>query len=177
MGVTEKLTLAPTVEVIAAPPEQEPILANMLELYIHDFSEFMDLKLGPDGRFGYPHLPSYWKESNRYPFLVMADGHLAGFVFVRWGSAISDDTDVWDMAEFFIVRGFRRLGVGTQATREIWKKFPGKWEVRVTDRNEKARNFWGRAIGEFLGKTIEPTPLDKDGKRSHVFAFESRCAG
>lgn len=177
MGVTDKLTSAPNVEVLTASPEQEPVLANMLELYVHDFSEFMDLKLGPDGRFGYENLPLYWKESNRYPFIVMADGHLAGFVFVRGGSVISDDADVWDMAEFFIVRGFRRQGVGTQATQEIWKRFPGKWEVRVTDRNKKARNFWGRAIGEFLGETITPSLVDKDGKTWHVFAFESTCLG
>ena len=35
----------------------------MLELYAHDFSEFIDLKLGADGRFGYKHLYLYWKES------------------------------------------------------------------------------------------------------------------
>jgi predicted acetyltransferase len=162
------------VEIVPASQEQEPILANMLELYAHDFSEFMDLKLGADGRFGYKHLPSYWKDSNRYPFLIMADGHLAGFVFVRRGSEISSDTDVWDMAEFFVVRGFRRLGVGMKAAQEIWKTFPGKWEVRVIDRNQKAKTFWGRAIHEFLGKAIEPTSLDKDGEGWHVFAFESK---
>ena len=177
MRVTDKLNSAADVEIIAASPEQEPVLANMLELYIHDFSEFMDLKLGPDGRFGYEDLHLYWKEANRYPFLVMADGHLAGFVFVRGGSAISDDADVWDMAEFFIVRGFRRHGVGTQTTQEIWKKFPGKWEVRVTDRNEKARNFLDRTIGEFLGEAVKPSLVDKDGKTWHVFAFESQNVG
>jgi hypothetical protein len=45
------------VEIIPALEEQEPILANLLELYAHDFSEFIDLKLGADGRFGYKHLP------------------------------------------------------------------------------------------------------------------------
>lgn len=177
MRVTDQLNSAADVEVIAASPEQEPVLANMLELYVHDFSEFMDLKLGPDGRFGYQSLPLYWKESNRYPFLVMADGNLAGFVFVRGGSAISDEADVWDMAEFFIVRGFRGRRVGTQAAQEIWKRFPGKWEVRVTDRNEKARSFWDRAVGEFLGETIKPRLIDKDGKTWHVFSFESRNIG
>ncbi len=177
MGVTGKLNSAADVEVIAASPEQQPVLANMLELYVHDFSEFMDLKLGPDGRFGYQSLPLYWKDPNRYPFLVMADGHLAGFVFVRGGSALSDEADVWDMAEFFIVRGFRRRAVGTQATQEIWKRFPGKWEVRVTDRNKQAGNFWSRAIAEFLGKTIKPRLVNKDGKTWHVFAFESQNIG
>jgi len=164
------------VEIFPALPEQEPILANMLELYAHDFSEFIDLKLGPDGRFGYKHLPLYWEEPNRYPFLIMANGHLAGFVFVRRGSEISNDADVWDIAEFFIVRGFRRLGLGMKAAQEIWQRFPGKWEVRVIDRNQKAKNFWARAIKEFLGEAIEPIPLDKNGEDWHVFAFESKPA-
>jgi predicted acetyltransferase len=164
------------VEVIPALAEQEPILANMLELYAHDFSEFIDLKLGADGRFGYKHLSLYWKESNRYPFLIRANGHLAGFVFVRRGSEISNDADIWDMAEFFIVRGFRRLGLGRKAAQEVWKEFPGKWEVRVIDRNQKAKDFWGHAINEFLGKTIESISLDKDGKCWRVFSFESKRA-
>ena len=164
------------VEIFPAVPEQEPILANMLELYAHDFSEFIDLKLGADGRFGYKHLSLYWEEPNRYPFLIMANGHLAGFALVRRGSEISNDADVWDTAEFFIVRGFRRLGLGMKVSQEIWRKFPGKWEVRVIDRNQKAKNFWARAINEFLGKAIEPIPFDKNGEDWHVFSFESKPA-
>jgi predicted acetyltransferase len=161
------------VEIIPALEEQEPILANLLELYAHDFSEFIDLKIGADGRFGYKHLPLYWKESNRYPFLVTLNGHLAGFVFVRGGSEISNDTDVWDMAEFFIVRGYRRLGIGTKVAQEVWEKFPGKWEVRVIDRNQRAMKFWGCAISEFVGKEIDSVPLDQEGEGWHVFSFES----
>ncbi len=165
-----------TVEIIPALEEQEPILANLLELYAHDFSEFIDLKLGADGRFGYRRLPLYWKESDRYPFLIMVNGHLAGFVFVCRGSEISDDQDIWDMAEFFVVRSYRRLGIGMRVAHEIWKQFPGRWEVRVTGRNPNAKKFWGRAIGEFMSKTIDPIPFNKDGEGGHVFSFESKCA-
>jgi len=162
------------VEIIPALPEHEPILANLLELYAHDFSEFIDLKLGADGRFGYEHLPLYWKESSRYPFLIKVNGHLAGFVFVRKGSQISGDEDIWDVTEFFIVRGYRRVGVGMKVAHEVWKKFPGKWEVRVIDRNQKAKEFWERAIGGFLSKTIDSTPFKKNGEGWHVFSFESK---
>jgi predicted acetyltransferase len=171
-----RITSAVDVEIFPALPEQEPILANMLELYAHDFSEFIDLKLGADGRFGYKHLSQYWKEADRYPFLIMADGHFAGFVLVRKGSGISSDADVWDIAEFFIVRGSRRRGLGTKVAQEIWKRFPGKWEVRVIDRNQNAKDFWRRAINEFLGKAIDPIPLDKNGEDWHVFSFESKRA-
>jgi predicted acetyltransferase len=112
------------VEVAPALVEQEPVLANLLELYAHDFSELIDLRLGADGRFGYKRFPSYWKEPDRFPFLIKADNQLAGFVFVSRGSEISGDSKIWDMAEFFIVRGYRRLGLGSKAAQAVWTCFP-----------------------------------------------------
>jgi predicted acetyltransferase len=173
---TSRTTPPAVVEVIPALPEQEPALANMIELYAHDFSEFVDLKLGPDGRFGYEHLHLYWEEPGRHPFLVKAGGRLAGFVLVRRGSEVSGDADVWDVAEFFVARGFRRLGVGTQAAHEIWRMFPGRWEVRVMGWNRKAKEFWARAIGEFLGEAVEPVTFDKGGEGWRLFSFESKPA-
>lgn len=164
------------VEIIPARPEQETVLANLLELYAHDFSEFMSLELGADGRFGYQHLSSYWKEPGRYPFLITVEGRLAGFAFVRRGSEISGDADVWDMAEFFIVRGSRKAGVGTKAAHKIWRRFPGNWEVRVMARNRKAGKFWEHAVGEFLGAAIVPSPVEKNGEGWHLFSFESKRA-
>ena len=160
-------------EVISAAPEQEPVLANLLELYTHDFSEFVDVKLGADGRFGYQHLPLYWADGKRYPFLIRADGRLAGFVFVRRGSDISSDPDVWDMTEFFIVRNFRRLGLGATVAFRIWEKFPGRWEVRVMDRHHHAKAFWAHAISRFLGRQAESILLEKDKVAWRVFSFES----
>lgn len=168
-----RTTPAPRVELMPALPEQEHVLANLFELYTHDFSEFIDIKLGADGRFGSEWLSSYLKEPGRHAFIIRADGHLAGFAFVSRGSEISGETDVWDMAEFFVVRGFRRLGVGTRAAREVWKRFPGRWDVRVIDTNRKAKEFWRSAISELLGQTVEPTPFSRDGRGWHVFSFES----
>jgi predicted acetyltransferase len=164
------------IEVIAALPEQQSILANLLELYVYDFSEFLELHLGADGRFGYEQLPLYWKETNRYPFLIKVNGYLAGFVFVHKGSQISGDENVWDMAQFFILHGYRRLGIGKQVAHEIWQRFPGIWEVRVIARNQKAKIFWERAIAEFTGKAIESVSFDKAGENWHLFSFESTCA-
>ncbi len=161
------------IKIIPALREHEQVLANLIELYAHDFSEFVDLKLGADGRFGYESLPLYWQEPDRYPFLIMVDNELAGFLFVRRGSQISDDRDVWDMTEFFVARGFRRLGIGTQAAHTVWRKFPGKWQVRVINRNQPAKEFWERAIAEFAGQPIAPTSFEKSGAGWHLFSFES----
>src|SRR5271163_3377003 len=50
--------------------------------------------------FGYKSLPLYWSESNRHPFLIRSHGKLAGLALVKRGSEISDNQEVWDMAEF-----------------------------------------------------------------------------
>src|SRR5579863_2408117 len=122
--------MTPQLQIIPAEREQEPILANLLELYAHDFSEFLDLELGEDGRFSYSELPLYWSEPEGHPFLIRIDGNLAGLVLVKKGEG-----GVWDMAEFFVVRGWRRCGMGTQAAHEVWERFPGMWEVRVVQAN------------------------------------------
>jgi predicted acetyltransferase len=162
------------VELIPATPDQQPILANLLELYIHDFSEFHKLELGPDGRFGYKNLPLYWLEPHRHPFLLTLNGKLAGFTLVKRGSEISGNETVWDMAEFFILRGHRRSGVGTAAAHEVWKRFPGQWEVRVMESNHAASHFWQHAIREFVGKPIQPAHIEKNERHWHLFSFESR---
>jgi predicted acetyltransferase len=164
------------VEVIPALPEQQPILANLLELYAHDFSEFQNLALGPDGRFGYKHLPTYWSEPNRHPFLVRMNDKLAGLILVKRGSEVSGNALVWDMAEFFVARGYRRRGLGTEMAHEVWKRFPGEWEVRVMQSNIPAYHFWERTISTFLGKDILPARIDKGGECWSLFTFQAQPA-
>ncbi len=164
------------IEVIPATPEDQPILANLLELYVHEFSEFLDIHIGVDGRFGYKHLPLYWRDSSRHPFLVRMDGKLAGFVLVKRGSGVSDNASVWDMAEFFVLRGYRRRGIGIAVAHEVWRRFRGVWEVRVMEANNSAHQFWERAIAVFVGKAIPSFPVKKGGKCWRVFSFESEHA-
>lgn len=161
------------VEVVPARPEQQTIMANLLELYAHDFSEFHDVAIGADGRFGYEPLRLYWSEPGRYPFLVWVDGKLAGFVLVKRGSEFSGSEDIWDMAEFFVLRGYRRRGIGTQVGHEVWRNFPGLWEVRVMRSNVAAQQFWARAIASFTGTESRAVRVPKDGKCWKVFSFET----
>jgi len=161
------------IEIIAATLEQETILANLLELYAHDFSEFHHIELGADGRFGYKHLPLYWEEPDRHPYLVKIDGKLAGFVLVKRGPGVSGNENVWDVAEFFIVRGYRRRGLGMKVAHEVWRRYPGRWEVRVMESNHSAKVFWERTITKFIGEMTPSVCVEKNGGRWHLFSFES----
>ena len=150
------------VELIAATLEQRPIIANLIELYVHDFSEFHEVELGEDGRFGYSELPRYWSEANRFPFLVRVDDKLAGFVLVK-GADTAQDQKSWDMAEFFVLRSYRRSGIGSEVARQVWMRFPGRWQVRVMDANEAGRRFWERAITASTGNDAAPERVERNG--------------
>jgi predicted acetyltransferase len=80
------------------------------------------------------------------------------------------------MAEFFVIRGYRRRGFGTQVTHELWRRFPGLWEIRVMRSNVPAYQFWARAISVFTGEAVHPVPGKKSGEYWELFSFESKCA-
>jgi predicted acetyltransferase len=171
-----------SVRIVPAAHEQEPILANLLELYIHDFSEFQPIDLGPDGRFGYKSLPDYWSHPDHHPFLITVEDKLAGLALVKKERALSADDQVgghsvWDMAEFFVVRGHRRRGVALAAAHQVWRLFPGPWQVRVMQSNRPALNFWQRAVDTFTGHPVNPVSIERDGKTWSVFTFNSSEAG
>jgi predicted acetyltransferase len=98
---------------------------------------------------------------------------LAGFVLVQRGSQVSGDMDVWDMAEFFVLRGYRRRRVGASAAREAWRRLPGRWEVRVINANRPAVDFWRRVISEHVGRSVDSTRFIRNGAEWHLFAFDA----
>jgi predicted acetyltransferase len=139
------------------------LLGNLMELYIHDLSAmFPHVKLGADGRFGYPALPTYLEASSeRHAFVIRHQGSTAGFILARRGSPASDDPNVLDIAEFFVLRQFRGRGVGRAAAAALWDRMPGSWTVRASTRNPDAVKFWRRAVSEHTnGQFSERERLD-----------------
>jgi len=162
------------IDLIPATPVHQPLLSNLLQLYIHDFSELIPLELEPNGRFAYPDLPLYWSETSRFPFLATVDGAWAGLVFIRHVESPEEEQSYWDMAEFFVLRRYRRRGVGTRLAHLAFKRFPGPWQVRVMESNAAATQFWRRAIEGFTGVSQSPTRSTIEGAQWWIFRFESR---
>lgn len=152
------------------------LLGNLLELYIHELSDvFPGLRIGADGRFGYPKLPSFFETEGRFPFLIERDGRLAGFALVTRGSPISDDPTVFDVAEFFVLRGERAGGVGRRAAELLWHRFPGPWTVRAAEANRGAVAFWSAVVLGFGdGTSVEVRRAgDHRGMGWRIFTFRS----
>ena len=151
------------VEVPRATLQEKPILQNLMELYQYDFTEIEGTDVGASGLFGYSYLDHYWTDPGRYPFLVKVDGKVAGFVLVNRHSYLSSNDETMAIAEFFIMRKYRRRGVGEQVATRVFDLFPGKWEVQQTEQNAGGRAFWRKVIGRYTAGRFEETLLT-DGK-------------
>jgi predicted acetyltransferase len=161
-----------------ATQQDAPLLANLLQFYIYDLSEaFPNVELGADGRYSYEKLPLYWSEpERRFPFLIRFEGRVVGFVLVTRGSPASDDPEVFDVAEFFVLRRYRHSGVGRGAAFLLWDGLPGHWTVRVSERNRGGLRFWTSVIGEYTRGAA--TQFERPGSPNawRVFSFDSRAS-
>ncbi|HKY37518.1 MAG TPA: GNAT family N-acetyltransferase [Polyangiaceae bacterium] len=157
-----------------AEPAEAGLLANLLELYVHDLSEIFAIEPGPDGRFGYPTLPLYWSEpEKRFPFLIRAGGKVIGFVLVTRGSPATDDPDVLDVAEFFVLRRHRRTGCGQRAAALLFDRLPGRWIVRVSEGNRGAIPFWEAVVSAYSRGQFTQSMREASSHAWRDFSFTS----
>lgn len=167
---------APRVVLHRASESDATLLANLLELYTHDLSDvFSGLEVGPDGRFGYRRLPQYWSEPDRrLAFIIRSDGRTAGFAFVT----VEPSTEPgmlpsYDIAEFFVLRQYRRSRVGRDAAFALWNLLPGRWTVRVAVGNAGAGAFWRKVVHKFTSESAAETERRDEWATWRVFSFES----
>ncbi len=137
-----------SIEVRKAGIEDKPVLRNLMELYRYDSTEFDGEDVGEHGFFGYRYFDQYWTEPERHAFIVRVDSRLAGFAFVR-EIGVNEGERIHSLAEFFIMRKYRRQGVGTAAAGRVFDMFPGRWRVFEEEANKPAQAFWRKVISAY----------------------------
>ena len=149
----------PTVSIAAVPATEHTVVERLLQLYLHDFSAFADAadpygKVSDAGLFAYDHLDAYWHEPGREALLLWIGPDLAGFALVNTWSASGRGTDK-AIAEFFVLRKYRRTGVGRHAACAILQSRPAVWEIAVAHYNQPAQLFWQAVIATLDGYTSD----------------------
>ena len=129
----------------ASPDDRLPVF-RMLELYQHDLVDIWDQDLDAEGCYGYS-LDRFWQEPACRAFVALADGHYAGFALVD--DAVKVGSEGRWMDQFFVVRKYRRAGVGHTLATRVFDALPGPWEVGQMPANLAAQSFWRRVIGTY----------------------------
>ena len=172
------------IQILPASVEDFPVVQNLVRFYVYDMSETMGWPCPEDGLYGgCDDLPEYWwpgstpadletisqklaitipfnKHFQRWPaghrghpFIIRIDGELAGFAMIK---QLPEGKPVdCDMGEFFLVRKFRRQGIGTQIAYDLFDRFPGIWEVRQMVAYRPAQTFWRLVIAGYTNNQYQ----------------------
>jgi predicted acetyltransferase len=136
------------IQIIRAPAEYKQVISNMLQFYMYDFSEYTGSDVEPNGLYGvYPDLEKYWNEKSRFPYIIKQGEKYIGFVFVRFINA--GERNYFSIAEFFIMRKYRRKGFGRKAAEQVLDLHRGQWEIFQMESNKSAQVFWRRVILDY----------------------------
>jgi len=130
------------IEIKLAAYEEKSILRNLMELAQYDYSEYDGYDVDEHGLYGYKFLDHYWTDSDRYPFLVRVSGKLAGFALVRVYDKRPDNSNIYSIGEYCILKKYRRRGVGQKLAAHIFTMFKGGWTIQTCDNNIPAQSFW-----------------------------------
>ena len=152
-------------------PESDVLLRNLFEHYIHDLAEWFEIDTKADGSYSYD-TSLVWK-SGCDAYLAKVGNSIAGFAVV--GSAVEwlGDIGAHDVQEFFVIRRFRRNGIGQRMATLLWDEHPGEWLVRVLELNAPAVAFWRSAISSYSGGSHAEEGRMVNGRPWRFFRFVS----
>jgi predicted acetyltransferase len=137
-----------TIDVRFALPADRLPIQRMLELYQHDLSDIWDQDLDCHGEFGYA-LDCFWGGDGCHALAATVDGHYAGLALVS--PEVRIGTEGRWMEQFFVLRKYRRRGVGRHLAETVFALLPGRWEVGQMPDNLPAQQFWRQVIGQYTG--------------------------
>lgn len=158
------------------PKAEMATLDNLLEKYNYEFSQYDKIPFGQDGLFHYWPLELYWTDKRRAAYFIMADDKLAGFALISDHPECEMPLD-WAVAEFFVAYPYRRLGAGSRAMEEIFRRHRGVWHIKYHPANTASVAFWNGIAKKHAAGPVEKlrgTEDYCDGTPAEVLVFETQ---
>lgn len=127
----------------------------------------------------------WFGDPNSFPLLILRSSVPVGFALVVRGAT---KTTVgagsppramaeYRMAEFFITRAMRRLGIGATAVRLIFSRFAGRWEITEYLRNTNAVSFWRRVVASYTRGNYRERIVNGEVRQTFESGLPSPGAG
>ena len=148
------------------------VVDRLMELYLYDYSEFDGFDVDEHGMYRYDDLDYYWMEKSREILVFKVNGKWAGFAMIS--EEVVLDGAQRSLDNFFVMRKYRRQGVGALAARTSFERTPSAWEISVLPNNAPACAFWRRVVNDYTQGTSQETVLDNDDWRGPVLSFDNR---
>jgi predicted acetyltransferase len=106
--------------------------------------------LGEVGHREPDQIAHWFGDPNTFPLVIVKGSEPVGFARVLRAVASAAQPRIdYRMAEFFVLRTRRRLGIGQTAVQLILSRFAGRWEIVEYLRNTAAVSFWRRVVASY----------------------------
>jgi predicted acetyltransferase len=150
-----------TVELLQTGPEQAELIRNLYQFYAYESSDWEQEDVEVDGRFYIheEHLQRYWQEPQWSANLILVDGFIAGFLLVERSELPS--LDALELADLFILKRYRRKGIGRALATQVLSSGANDWLVRFYNQDETAQAFW-RSVLDNLPRPVRAIELDDE---------------
>ena len=152
----------------------DPVLQNLFEHYLHDMAEWFGFDTQEDGAYSYP-TGQIWDQGCDV-FIAYSAVTPIAFALVDSAGSRVPGSKARDLKEFFVVRRYRRDGVGKAFAAYVWDQCPGPWLVRVYQGNRPALPFWRNVIAEYSAGEFQENLFDAEGRAWSYFTFTARGA-
>jgi predicted acetyltransferase len=149
------------VELVQTGPEQVELIRNLYQFYAYESSDWEQEDVEVDGRFYIhdAHLARYWQEPQWSANLILVDGFIAGFLLIEQSEL--PGLQALELADLFILKKYRRLGIGRALATQVLMSTEHAWLVRFYQQDETARAFW-RAVLDDLPRPVSTIEPDDD---------------
>ena len=115
-----------------------------MQFYNYELSQWYPIDFSMTGLYSIHSKAGYWATAGVAPYLIKANGNLAGFAVVD--GEVIDPRCAYNLGYFFVARRYRKQGVGLAMFSTLLKLFPGAWEVYHLAKNQSAAQFWPSAF-------------------------------
>lgn len=111
------------------------LLDNLLQLYLHDLSEYIPIDIGSQGKFEQGISSKYVSSFEKCAYIIHAEYHIIGFVLVE------PEENTLRVKDLFVLNMWRGKGVGSVVIELLIEK--GKSiQCSFNTKNKLAKSFW-----------------------------------
>lgn len=134
------------------PPQIAPVAAEQREQFEWIYRQYRDGMAqlpsldGGSGTlrpFDTTQLDPYWRDTHHHPYWAYVGKSPVAFAVVH---SLQQTPALQDMEQFFVLKEYRRTGVGESLFRFCMQTHPGQWQIRVMQNNLPGYAFWERVI-------------------------------
>jgi predicted acetyltransferase len=157
-------------QITAATAADRLPIYRMLELYQYELSDIWDQDLDAHGEYGYA-LDRYWSSESCFSYVARVAGNYAGFALANQ-SVVLGPGGTW-MDQFFVLKKYRRSGVGWALATRVISDIPGQWEIGQMTENHNARAFWQSVIEDVTSGNFSEHQVTEGWWRGSIQRFIS----